>query len=158
MQPFRIEPKNPVAAMKTYSILAPKATHHRPATCAETSCPNHLNGWATIIDERTELGSQQGHYIRANSGRQFTETPQLEQDSDTGLWRPTGGTRFTFQAGQTCFSPHTTRLDKPELYVVRGGDHRGNPRGDVLKHQNPDDWVDDFGTHQQELADELEKG
>jgi hypothetical protein len=50
-------------------------------------------------------------------------------------------------------------LDRAPLYVVRDGDHRGNPRGtrDRL-HQNPGNWVDDFATHQQAIADEIKKG
>jgi hypothetical protein len=43
-------------------------------------------------------------------------------------------------------------LERPELYVVRGGDWRGNPRGEVRRHSGPDSWVNDFAEHQDRIA------
>lgn len=99
------------------------------------------------MDESTDLGQQQAHYVRSVSGRHYREDRT-----------PAGLTEFTFEAGQTCFGEHKTRLDKPELFVVRGGDWRGNPRHERHVHANADDWVDDFATHQDKLATELAKG
>lgn len=147
---WRVTPALPPAAMKTYGIVAPRPTHWRAATCAEADCVNHLNGWQTKVDESTELGQQQAAYIRAGSGRRFTE----DRD-DVGL------TVFTFEAGQTCFrgDEHTVRVDRPEIYVVRDGDHRGNPRGTKPRiHNDPQGWVDDFGEHQERIADMRERG
>lgn len=147
-QPMRIDPKLPVQAVKTYQILAPAQTHFRAATCAEVDCSNYLHGWASVIDESTELGKAQAHYIRNQSGRRFTE----DRNHAPGM------TLFVFEAGQTCFAQHKARLDRPEIFLVRDGDWRGNPTGNRRQHTHADDWVDDFATNQQQLADQLEKG
>ncbi len=146
---MRIDPKLPASAMKTYRILAPQATHFRPATCAEMDCPAYVNGWSTTIDETSELGQKQAHYIRKQSGRRFTAARN-----------PLGLTVFTFEAGQKCFraGEHQTRLERPEIFVVRDGDHRGNPRGTETRRHTADTWVDDFAHHQQSLADKYEEG
>lgn len=145
----RLAPALPVGAMKTYAIRSPRATHWRAATCAEVACPAYLNGWRTVVDEATELGQRQAHHVRKAAGRSYTE-----HRDEAGL------TVFTFEAGQRCFAAdgHQAPTGRPELYVVRGGDWRGNPRGDVRKHVRAADWVEDFGEHQQQLADRLAQG
>lgn len=147
-QPNRITPNMSVEAYKTYRIASPLATHWRDATCAEADCQHHLNGWQSTIDESTQLGQRQAHYIRRESRRGFTEERL-----------PTGLTRFTFAAGQTCFAgPHQVPVGRPELYLVRDGDWRGNPTGRQRTHSSPQDWIDDFGEHQDRLADQMKKG
>jgi hypothetical protein len=153
----RVDPKLPVGAMQTYQILAPAPTHFRPATCAEADCGNYRHGWVTQIDELTDQGKLQAWWIRNRSGRSFRE----DRDAAPGL------TVFTFEAGQTCFyrlgepldpaRPHQVRIDRPEIFLVRGGDWRGHT-GDVRRHTSPADWVDDFGEHQLRLADKVERG
>jgi len=145
---FRLQPQLPAGSMKTYQVLAPKATHFRRATCAEVDCANYLNGWKTPIDESTDLGKKQAHYIRNSQGRHFTEDRNIAP----------GITMFIFEAGQTCFSEHQVRLDKPEIYLVKGGDWRGNPTGMKREHVNAGDWVDDFANHQDQLATRLNQG
>lgn len=147
MQPFRIDPQLPVEAVKTYSVSAPIATHYRPASCAEVECPNMQHGWRTKIDPSTDLGAAQIRYIEQESGRRYTVEPD-----------PDGLLVYTFAAGQKCFAQHQISLEREPLYVVRGGDWRGNPRGEQTRHTNADDWVDDFANHQQTLADRLERG
>lgn len=146
-EPFRIEPKNPVETMKTYAVTQPRATHMRAATCAEAECAAHTRGWRTVVDERTDRGIAQAHYIRHDRTRRHTETRD-----ETGL------TVFEFEAGQTCFAPHEVPVGKPPLLVVRGGDWRGNPRGEHRVHTRAEDWVDDFATHQQTIADAIQQG
>lgn len=141
------QPLLPAHAKKTYSIKAPKATHFRKASCAEVECEGLAHGWVCLIDETTELGQRQAHYIRAVSGRRFRE-----ERSEQGL------TSFTFEPGQTCFTPHEVPLGKPELYIVRGGDLRGNPLKEVRLHSRAEDWADDFATHQQQIADAIQEG
>lgn len=143
----RITPNMAVEAYKTYRIASPLATHWRDATCAEADCEHHRDGWQSTIDEATVLGQQQAHYIRRQSGRGFTE-----ERLASGL------TRFTFPAGQSCFAgPHRVPVGRPELYVVRDGDWRGNPTGQS-RTLRPQDWIDDFGEHQNRLADQMKKG
>lgn len=143
----RIVPALPVTAMKTYSIKAPIQTHHRPATCAEADCPHHLNGWSSTFDVSTDLGREQAGYVRAMSGRKFVE----ERVAETMV-------RFTFEAGQQCFrsDEHTVPLEREPFYIVRGGDWRGNTGS--RRDLNADNWVDDFATHQEQLADRLSEG
>lgn len=146
--PFRIPPQLPAGAMKTYQILQPPQTHFRPATCLEVDCFGYTNGWRTVVDESTDLGQRQAHYIRKESRRKYTETRD-----------PAGLTAFEFEAGQRCFQTHHKSLERPAIYLVRDGDWRGNPRNTTpRKHDNPDDWVDDFASHQQALADKHQEG
>ena len=143
-----IQPNAPVEAYQTYRIAAPASTHFRDGTCAEADCPAYLAGWQSTIDETTELGQQQAYYIRKRSGRAFTE-----HRTEAGL------TVFSFEAGQRCFTGgHKVRLDRPELFLVQGGDWRGNPTGFRRQHSSAQAWVDDFGEHQQHIADQRERG
>lgn len=143
----RIDPALPAHAFQTYQVAAPPSTHWRAATCAEAGCEALRRGWRSVIDERTPLGQRQSHYIRRESGRKFSE-----HRDDVGM------TVFEFEAGQRCFAQHQLRLDRPEIYLVRGGDWRGNPSGQVRKHANAADWLDDFADHQGRLADTIERG
>jgi hypothetical protein len=142
-------PALPVHAMKTYQIAAPLPTHWRPVTCEEAGCPAFRHGWQSFIDETTGMGQRQAHYIRRESKRKFTETR-----NEAGI------TEFTFEAGQSCFrsDQHRGRNERPERYLVRGGDFRGNPARDLREHRNADDWRDDFASHQGRLRDAIEKG
>lgn len=142
-QTFRITPAVPVQAMKTYQILAPKDSHWRKASCEEFGCKAYTNGWRSQIDETTDLGKRQAHYIRKQSGRKFTE-----ESTSPGM------TVFTFEAGQSCFGQHEVPIGRPEIFLVRDGDWRGNPTGQVRTHKRPEDWVEDFAIHQNRLADQ----
>lgn len=143
---MRIAPTLPVQAMKTYGLRAPLATHYRPASCVDVDCEAHANGWRSTFDESTDLGQSQAHYVRRESGRKF-----VEARTEDGL------TVFTFEAGQKCFQPHVTSLEREPLYVVRGGDWRGATTP-IARHANSTDWLDDFGSHQEQLADRLSDG
>lgn len=148
MRPInRIQPAGPPEAYKTYSVLAPPTTHFRPATCEEAECLAHANGWRTVVDERLELGQRQAHYIRAESRRKYAE-----HRGEDGL------TVFTFEAGQTCFTRHQARLDRPEVFTVRGGDWRGSGGLGSYTHVRAEDWVEDFALHQQQITDRIERG
>ncbi len=142
----RIEPRLPVTAYKTYQFAAPLSTHWRNASCSEKECRAYIQGWVTACDEATTLGAAQADYVRHNSGRTFTET------------REDGLTVFTFGPGQTCFVDHKIRIDRPELFIVRDGDWRGNPTGETRTHTRPEDWVEDFADHQDRLAARQSRG
>lgn len=143
----RIPPQLPVTAMKTYRVAAPLSTHWRPASCAEVQCQAHHFGWVTTLDPSDDLGKRQIGYIMRESGRRFAY-----ELTESGL------VQFTFEAGQDCFRQHQLPRERDPIYLVRDGDFRGNPTGRVRKHTSPDDWVDDFATHQQNLADRAEQG
>ncbi|NED75279.1 hypothetical protein G3I51_23735 [Streptomyces sp. SID9944] len=139
----RFEPAMPVGAYQTYAIRSPQDTLI-VAACEQVGCPAWARGWESVIDESTELGQQQAAYIRQQAGRTFRE-----------LRRADGMTVFRFDAHQRCFAEHRTR---PEIYLVRDGDWRGNPTGRTRQHTRAQDWVEDFGEHQQRIADQQKKG
>lgn len=150
MQPYRIPNNTPAQFYKTYQIVAPKQTHFRPATCDEVNCVAYQNGWKTTIDTTGDLGQKQFYYITKQSGKHFKATKL-----------PNGLVEFEFTAGQPCFtaSKHQVKLDRPEIFLVRDGDHRGNPRGTTpRKHTRASDWVEDFAEHQSKVADDRQKG
>lgn len=127
---------------KTYGIRAPIATHFRPATCEEFRCPAYLRGFAIRIDATKDPGIGQAYYIRHDKSRAFTE----ERD-ESGL------TVFRFPPGMACFraSQHRIRNSRPELYVVRDGDRRGNPSGRMRRYTNPAPWLEQFAENQDRL-------
>jgi hypothetical protein len=145
----RILPNLPAAAYTSFTILAPLTTHFRRGTCEEARCAHYLAGWRSIVDERSQLGQAQAYYIRRESGRRFRE----EQLSPAA-------TVFTFEPGQACFKSdtHRVRVQRPEIYVARGGDWRGNPTGYQVRHSAAADWVDQFATNQDNLATIIQRG
>lgn len=151
----RPTPQAPVWAYKTYVIKAPLRTHWRKATCAEYACRAFREGWKSVVPS----DSPQAQYIRARSGRHFTEYPAVQYDETTGQEVPLiGMTCFDFPPGQQGFAGpehdgHRIPLERDPLFIVRDGDHRGNPTGFRRQHTKPEFWVEDFATHQQHRAD-----
>lgn len=143
-----IDPLMPVMAYKSYVIRAPRSTHFRDATCEEVECKANLEGWWTRLDVSTVIGQKQYNYIRLHAGRAYKQTAGFVTDY-VELW---------FPPGQKCFAEHKVRLDREAFFIVRDGDRRGNPTGFKRLHTRPIDWRDDFGEHQQTLADEQQKG
>ena len=152
----RIEPLMEPGAYKTYAMVSPLATHFRPATCAEVDCPHYLNGWGVRIHQlpaEDQAAVRQATY--ETQGRRYRYAYEEREMTAGETW-------LLFKPGQPCFKAreHRARVDdRPPLYIVRDGDHRGNPRGTKARlHQRPENWVEDFAEHQQKLADEIEKG
>lgn len=140
-----LQPRLPVTAVKTYAIRSPLTTHIRPATCAEVDCPNYRHGWRVHVEA---IGPELAHTART-TGARFREVHVSE-----------GHTYLEFEAGQICFgaSRHRVEVGRPQLFVVRDGDRRGNPSGAVRQHTKPEFWVEDFAEHQQKLADRYNQG
>lgn len=145
-QPNRIQPAGRPDQYKTYSVISPIETHTRPATCQEVECEAHQRGWQTQIDVSTTLGQNQAAYIQHRAGRKYS----VVQVGDL--------VTLTFPAGQQCFAAHRVALDRPAVFLVRDGDHRGNPRGTDPILRSPDDWVDDFANHQLRVQAQIDKG
>jgi hypothetical protein len=140
----RMQPVGPIQAYKTYQIVAPRS-HWRQATCAEVDCVDYLNGWEMMV-HRSDAAVL--HAIRT-SGRPFVESPI----------DPLGFILFEFDAGSACRTPSQHRIQVvPEIYVVRAGDWRGNPTGMRRRHRNPQEFVEDFGEHQERIIDEVKRG
>lgn len=145
----------PASVFKTYQIAAPLRSHWRKVTCREYECDAYVLGWESHIDESTELGQRQAHYVRSVCGKRFRE-----HRTEAGI------TVFAFEPGQEGFASrrasedhtqHYLPLEREPLYSERGGDWRAQtsrPRG----YSRAEDWVDSFATHQDKLATALERG
>lgn len=147
MRPLnRIEPKVGPEHFKTYRLVAPTRTHRKPATCAQVDCAKRREGFRATFDVSTVAGRAHAMTVeRSNRRRTFTVSGPL--------------VTYVFPAGQDCFDAHTVPLEREPLYLVQGGDHRGNPRSvRRTTHRNGDDWVSDFGEHQLRIAEQQQRG
>ncbi len=132
-----------VTAYKTYAVRTPRTSTER-ISCAVAECERHRTGWRTVLDTALEAHLRVARWVRDESGRRFT-------------WTMVGTViTFDFPPGQTCFQEHR-RAVRPALYVVRDGDHRGNPTGRKVRLTERQ-WLDDFGEHQEKLAAEQQRG
>lgn len=146
-----VNPKMGPAQYKTYQILAPTSSHFRVATCEEMGCEKFVNGFKVLVDELTDLGKAQAVFIRSDRTRPVPG----EFKTTTGI------TEFTYPAGTKCMAyfQHKTRIERDELFYVRDGDRRGNPRGTAPRlHKNAAEWQEDFAEHQDKIHDALERG
>lgn len=141
----RLDPLGRMQDYRTFQITSPLSTHWRPASCAESECLAYMNGWRVRVEG---LPPDVLHTART-SGRKFTELAVAEGEN----W-------LVFEAGQSCFrtTEHRKLLDRQELFIVRDGDHRGNPTGNVRKHTRPQFWVDDMQENQGRLAELHQRG
>jgi hypothetical protein len=136
--------KHPPGSYKTYRINSPRDTRII-AACQQVGCEAYRNGWDTVVDESTQLGASQAHYIRTQSGRTFRE---MRTDA--------GWTVFRFEPHQRCFAEHKTR---PEKFAVTGGVGNNNPLHIPPRvHARPEDWVEDLGEHQQHIIETQQRG
>lgn len=137
---FRPDPTIPASGMRTFEIAAPLDTHWRKASCVEVGCLDHQYGWMIAL---TGLDDADREMARG-SGRRYTE----DQDD--------AGPVLIFAAGQPCFraSTHRIRLDRPELFISRDGDWRGNPRGTApTVFSGPEPWADSLHTKLDEIRE-----
>lgn len=142
-EPFRLPAQGPVGAYQTFSIRSRPDQAVR-TVCEQVGCEAWRQGWESVIDESTDLGQQQAAYIRQQSGRTFRE-----MRTEAGL------TVFRFEAHQRCFADHKTR---PELYLVRDGDYRGNPTGRRRVHTRASDWVEHMQEEFGRFRDDQDRG
>jgi hypothetical protein len=147
----------PAEEYQTYQVKAPKTTHWRRATCEEVDCPNFLHGFMVLCDESSEDGQRRAAYIRQDKSRECREQRGFDHPDHQ---IPPSVTVFIYTPGQTCFAAgeHRVPNGRQELYLVRGGDWRGNPRQMLRRHSGAQAWLDDFGEHQEKIADLLQKG
>jgi hypothetical protein len=146
MTGMRVAPKMDPRAYRSFEVHSPVSTHYRDASCAEVQCANHLNGWTSTIDTGTQQGTVWAYAIK-RSGRRYTA-----QVTGTVV-------TFAFPAGQTCFkAPHKVPTGRPEIFVVRDGDWRGNPTGHVHRGVRPPEFVERMGENLQVLADGIQRG
>ncbi len=112
----------PQGAMQTFAIVKPRATHYRPASCAEVDCEPHRNGWATTLlagsDDLDFVTTQVCGGLVDGHRRHYVREPA-----------PDGMVRLVFAPGQPCFavSSHTVDIERDPVFLVRPGDTRSNP-------------------------------
>lgn len=135
---------------KTFSMDAPFASHWRRATCEEYECEDFLHGFVMTIDLTTELGRKQFHHLT-----------KVDKDRRYHMQRVAQWTvKLIYGPGNPCFKrgDHRVPLDRPPFYLVSEGDWRGNPRGGRYRHRRPEDWIDQFANHQDQIATTLQRG
>ena len=131
----RPTPGLPAHMMQTHAILAPIETHWRKASCEEVQCEAFLKGWGVPAKDLDE----QDLALLKSCGRSYSEI-----EIKDGEWH------YWFPPGQPCFraSTHRIRLDRPELFVRRDGDWRGNPRKtEPQLFSSADAWADSLRTN-----------
>lgn len=140
---YRIQPQMAVQAYKTYALSQPQRSHFRPATCQEAGCLNYHNGWKLRVEGQPERMI----HVAKNSGRKWVE--QAVSDTEHYL---------VFEAGQPCFAArsHVVPREIEPIYSIRGGDWRGTTA--LRRTMSAAGWLDDFGEHQQRIADQIERG
>lgn len=140
----RIAPLMGTQAYKTYQIASPLTTHYKPATCQEVDCEQYRIGWRLRLDI---LQPQDKKAIK-DSKRKFI----VEDDAEGVKW-------LVFEAGQPCFqaSLHRKSLERPEIYRVGRGDYRSYDERSA-RILTPENWLDDFATHQDKLKTLQERG
>lgn len=141
----RIVPPRGPESYKTYKVAAPLRTHWRLASCEEYGCNDFLNGFTITVDITTELGKKQAYYLTHNPERKANSTMERLNEALVS---------FHFPPGNRCVrsGEHKVPIGRPPLLLVAQGDWRGNPRRiPVRRHRNYDDWIDDFGNHQNRI-------
>lgn len=143
---FRCDPQLPVTAMKTFEVRTPSATHFERVSCEEVDCRDFRDGWVVGFDVEKFSAAQELGRICTRLGKKFT------------VRRLDNKIIFTFASGQACLNPHRERIDRPPIYIVRGGDWRGNPRGEHRTHRNAADFTEDWQESQAQVFDRAQRG
>lgn len=145
-EPFRVQPQGPVSG---YRSFGQRITRRVRATCAEVECDAYANGWVTSVPTG---GQDESVIVAACDGR----VDGMRRQWETRLTL-NGFTEYRFPPGQPCFkaSAHTVPLAVQHYH--RDGDWRGNPTGVVVAHPDIRSWIDEFGEHQQRVADQRQR-
>lgn len=145
----QIQPLMPAQSYKTYGMAMPLSSHFRRGTCEEVQCEPFLNGFVATFDLATDLGQKQYAYCKEDKDRSFSM-------QRVGL----NIVKLVYKPGTPCFKrgEHRVPIGREPFFTVTGGDWRGNPRGTGMRHNNGENWVDDFANHQDKLKTALERG
>lgn len=134
-------PRGVELAVDHYQLKQRPAPRARRATCEEVDCVWFRDGFGTRVDESTPDGARLGARLRLDPTR---PAPQE--------WREGAHTVFAWPAGTPCLSADQHVIETMQLYLVKP--HRRGVRG----HVRAEDWVDEFGTNQQNLAEIRARG
>lgn len=145
-------PSLPERFKKHYVLLAPLATHWRPATCAEVECSRWTTGFEIVIPSGPGAAERIA-YLRADRTRSKTEWARLD---GAVVFRFPPGTPL--YAGNPEHDNHRIRLDRPEIYGVSDRSTDFQLRLHTGRGNGADDWVDDFANHQDRLSEAHKRG
>lgn len=146
----RIPPKMRPEMYKTYSWRQPLSSHWRQATCEEVDCIDFLNGFVLTVETDTDLGRKRFDFLTHDKTRSCSI-----QRLSLGMFK------FIYAPGNTCMKAydHRIQVGRPPRLLVLGGDWRGNPRNvPTIVHSRMDDWIEDFATHQDMIAERFRRG
>jgi hypothetical protein len=134
---------------KSYTMAAPVRTHWRPASCEEYECEQFQRGFVTTVDVSTDLGQKQFHYLSHDRSRLY----HMQRVSLTVF-------KFVYGPGNNCFNQqeHFIPIGRPPHLLVVGGDWRGNPRRDIVRHTRVEHWVEDSAIHLNNIAEVVRRG
>lgn len=142
----------PVHLMKTFELRQPFDSHYRIATCAEVECKGWRQDMTVTFDLTVAQQVADANWLRNRSGLRFT---YLLLAGDTKV-------KFVIPSGQTCMEsrlrPHRVPLERDPFMLVRGGDFRGNPTGQRMRHTSPESFVDNWATDLDKLNTVRERG
>lgn len=113
---------------RTFMLRDRPAEKARRVPCGPHNCRYHRDGFVVRL---AATDAARLHHVRSDRSRRHVE---LAPDGEVVVFR--------FEAGQQCYGEHWDHTDT--LYLVRGGDWRGNPRGDGRAHVRAADWVEDM--------------
>lgn len=145
----RATPQLPPGAMQTFEVDAPLETHWRRATCEEVECAAYTQGWSSDVppDSDGEIRIKQIYDNEIRRGKvTTTKTPE-------------GFIRYHFPAGTECFRRiwHRLPLEREATFTLRSGDYRGTD-GIIRTFKDGPEWVDAFATHQDNIAQLVDRG
>lgn len=140
---------------RQFHILAPVATHWRPATCAEVECAKHVNGFELTFDESDDRpggGREAAAYFRSKYRGLAGFTEWRRPDQATVFRLPPGLKPPGFEHDE-----HRIRIERPEAFV-----ESDTTTGRILRvHDGAEDgavnWVEDFATNQELVVRQLDR-
>lgn len=136
---IRPTPGIPMSKMLTYKVASPPTTHTRPGTCEEAGCAAWRKGFTITLPVGSDRIAHLKQMMRGELDGIKREDARVERDGTL--------VHVHFRPGTPCTraTRHRVSLHRPEKYLVRAGDWRGN-LGVVRRHNRPEDWVEDFAT------------
>lgn len=145
----RPEPLMQPQHYKTFGVSMPIRTHWRKATCEEVNCEAFREGFVTTIDLSNDQGQMMAKTIREMKGRSFS----VQRTGPSMV-------KVIFPPGTECLLSfqHRVPLDRPSRFFVKGGDFRGNPRGEGRVHKNGAEWAEECAEHLDRLHTKIQRG
>lgn len=136
---------------QSYTASMPLSSHWRRALCEEVDCSDFLSGFVFTCDISNELGVKQYQYL---AKQDKDRSPSIQRVSEHIF-------KFVYKPGTPCMKrgDHRLPIGKEPIFLVRGGDWRGNPRQIATRrHTSAEFWVEDFAQNQDRITTTIQKG